>query len=221
MATSNFFYILVWAIEHLKIGFVHGLPVPLVSVNITAQHPNGTFNHGDPNILCTPTSWTTFLTFFLGNYVAHAATVVTAPGQQTMETAFALIMALLYPGSGLVRGLDAVFRASSLGKSPLEQAARAGAFCMVVRSRTWEPESKQRFQAYYELGKATQRVCTQVLNEKTTVIERETNHTQKNVSGPEGCVPSNIEVKDMPHTSHLELDRNTTSPRTVDRTDVR
>ncbi|MCJ1438000.1 hypothetical protein MMC27_007387 [Xylographa pallens] len=125
MAIETLFYILVLTVNHLKIGLVNGIAVSLASANITAQPQNGRFDHGDPNMLCTSTSWTTFLAFFLRNYVAHAATVVAAPGQQTKETAFAIIMALLYSNSGLVRGLDAVFRASSFGESLLEQAARA------------------------------------------------------------------------------------------------
>jgi len=41
----------------------------------------GYTHHGKCNLLCAPATWFDILIFFLGNYVAHAATVVSLPGQ--------------------------------------------------------------------------------------------------------------------------------------------
>jgi hypothetical protein len=49
--------------------------VGAAAINVTLSLPPGTSNHGDPNLICTPVSWIDIITFFLGNYVAHAATV--------------------------------------------------------------------------------------------------------------------------------------------------
>jgi len=43
--------------------------------NITIVVPAGSRDHSNPKLLSTPTQWTDIATFFLANYVAHAATV--------------------------------------------------------------------------------------------------------------------------------------------------
>jgi hypothetical protein len=107
--------------------------------NITVSVPDGTSNHGDNNMLCTPTTWEDIVIFFLGNYVAHAATIKTVPGEGTVSIIFVTISALLIPASGVVRGALAIFSRAKLAKSDLQAAARASALCMVVRSADWRP----------------------------------------------------------------------------------
>jgi hypothetical protein len=53
--------------------------------NNTISLPEGFTNHDDPNLLCMPPSWTDLAIFFLGNYVAHAATVVSRPGESPVD----------------------------------------------------------------------------------------------------------------------------------------
>ncbi len=67
--------------------------------NITITVPIGTTNHSDPRLLCTPTKWTDIVVFFLGNYVAHAATVKSLPGEPMLSVLFAGSAALLFPTS--------------------------------------------------------------------------------------------------------------------------
>jgi hypothetical protein len=50
-----------------------------------------------------------------------------------------VVSSLLFPGSGIVRGLAAISSWSKFAKSPLGTAARAGALCMIVRSSSWRP----------------------------------------------------------------------------------
>jgi hypothetical protein len=80
------------------------------TMNITITVPSGTTNHGDPNLLCTPTKWTDIILFYTVNYIAHAVTVKSIPGEQKYDSAFLILSALLYPYSGLLRGLEAIFR---------------------------------------------------------------------------------------------------------------
>ena len=109
--------------------------------NLSTSVPIGTTNHGDPRMLCTPTGWTDVVTFLLANYVAHPATVKSAPGEPTLRSYVALATALIYPTSGIIRGLQAVSRRAHSSSSPLQPAKKAGALCTIVRKRVWQPRS--------------------------------------------------------------------------------
>ncbi|KAI9771092.1 MAG: hypothetical protein M1840_002443 [Geoglossum simile] len=109
------------------------------TLNITV--PKGTSNHGDPHLLCTPTQWTDIAVFFIGNYVSHAATVKSVPGEPTASAFLALVLALVFPVSGVIRGVDSIWRRSIFAPTELEKALRAGALSMVVRSKTWKPQT--------------------------------------------------------------------------------
>lgn len=106
--------------------------------------PAGSTNHGDPNVLCTPASWFTIASFILANYVAHSATTPIYPGERTFEQALAFATSFLFPAAGVARGLNTIARgimvlATPRKKSELQQAAAAGALCMVIRTSEWTP----------------------------------------------------------------------------------
>jgi hypothetical protein len=96
-------------------------------------------NHGDPNLLCRPAKWTDIAVFYLGNYAAHAATTKSIPGQTILTSVLVVVSALLFPVSGLHRGLQAICSLAVFAKTDLQMAARAGALCMVVVE---EPDPK-------------------------------------------------------------------------------
>lgn len=81
-------------------------------------------------------------TFVLANFVAHAATVKSQPGETVILVLFALVFALFFPGFGTARGLDAIFRHAITGSSALQKAKKAGALCHVVRTPDWKPHSE-------------------------------------------------------------------------------
>ena len=127
---------------------VAALPAPQVvpRSNVT--------NHGDPHLSCTPTKWSDIASFFLGNYVAHAATVKAYPGEGGTSTLLAMLGALLLPTSGLLRGLSSIMRLGTFyGRSfslkglwkaatsapDYKTAAASGALCMLVRTSKWQP----------------------------------------------------------------------------------
>ena len=60
------------------------------------------------------------------------------------STIQALLVALLFPAAGVSRGLTTIIRFAILQKTPLQTAARAGALCMVVRTKEWEPLSDEQ-----------------------------------------------------------------------------
>jgi hypothetical protein len=105
----------------------------LAEMNFTLTVPEGTTNHGNPKLLCTPAQWYDFVIFFFGNYFAHAATVVPVPGQGFESTAISIFLALTLPGSAIVRAVTAIVRhAATERRNPLRRAARAGALCIVL-----------------------------------------------------------------------------------------
>ncbi|KAK4115455.1 hypothetical protein N656DRAFT_695023, partial [Canariomyces notabilis] len=102
-------------------------------MNFTLTVPEGTTNHGNSKLLCTPAQWYDFVIFFFGNYFAHAATVVPVPGQGFESTAISIFLALTLPGSAIVRAVTAIVRhAATERRNPLRRAARAGALCIVL-----------------------------------------------------------------------------------------
>lgn len=83
--------------------------------NGTVTLPPSATNHGNANLLCLPTKWTDIAIFILGNYVAHAATVVLPPGNSLFTTIRVVVFAMLTLASGAARG----YRAFSAGQSLL------------------------------------------------------------------------------------------------------
>ncbi len=51
-----------------------------------------------------------------------------------------MLLALILPTSGVIRGLDAIRRHAMIGGSPLQKAKKAGALCEVVRTKDWKPQ---------------------------------------------------------------------------------
>ncbi|KAF2178075.1 hypothetical protein K469DRAFT_719226 [Zopfia rhizophila CBS 207.26] len=110
---------------------------PLQNVTISIA----VIDHGNPNLLCTPAQAPTILFFYIANYLAHVATVKSYPAETMTELSVAVILALFFPSSGIIRALDSIFRHSRLkNTNDLQKAARAGALCMVVRTRAWPPK---------------------------------------------------------------------------------
>jgi hypothetical protein len=107
--------------------------------NITITVPQRTTYYQDPDVLCLPSSWTDILSFFVANYFAHAATVRNPPGTNSKSKFGHLSTSLLFPAWGLSRAISDILGFSYFVESDLEAVARAGAFCMVIRSLDWQP----------------------------------------------------------------------------------
>jgi len=103
-------------------------------MNYTITVPEGTTNHGNPQLLCTPARWYDYILFFFANYLAHAATVVPVPGQDMEASIFAVSLALILPGNAIARSVTVILRrVATERKNPLKRAARAGALCIVLK----------------------------------------------------------------------------------------
>ncbi|KAK0512873.1 hypothetical protein JMJ35_004890 [Cladonia borealis] len=123
------------------ISLAYSLPHPFPhSENITVSVPQNSTNHGNSQLVCTPSKWTDVVEFFILYFVMPAATVKSLPGQSILGGLFAMCAALLFPTASVTTGIDAVFRCAALQSSPLLKAHKAGALCEVVRADDWEPQ---------------------------------------------------------------------------------
>jgi hypothetical protein len=79
--------------------------------------------------------------FYLANYFAHCLTVKTLPGDSAFASLCGIVIALFFPTSGVVRAVNAIIRNARFGaKDEIHGAARAGALCMIMRTRFWAPQ---------------------------------------------------------------------------------
>jgi hypothetical protein len=84
--------------------------------------------------LCKSASAKDILLFFVGNYAAHAGTVISRPGQSTLMTIVTLVAAVILPGTGVFTGVMAMMSLAFFAPTELTKAARAGALCIVVKT---------------------------------------------------------------------------------------
>lgn len=103
--------------------------------DFTVALPNGTTNHGNPDLICVPATWHDILIFFATNYVVHTATALSMPGETLGETAFVLFACLVLPASALSRSYRAIVLHAVLKSDPLERATRSHALCMVKSTK--------------------------------------------------------------------------------------
>lgn len=104
------------------------LPTTLLCImNATFEVPANSSNHGNPHLLCTPPQWHDYVIFYFTNYFAHAATVVSAPGQGFLETLVTVISALLLPTAGISQAMYGMYWHPITMKNKLQRAARARA----------------------------------------------------------------------------------------------
>ena len=104
---------------------------------------NGTVTPGplQEQVVCGQTNWYDLVWFYFANYVLHALSVRSLPGENTLSSAAFKFCCLLIPYTGLRRGLCLIARASNLDGHRLQAAARANALCMVIRNEDWRPEN--------------------------------------------------------------------------------
>lgn len=94
-------------------------------------------------VLCIPgpASWQTVALFYLLNYISHAATIKSLPGDTWRKSIASVVRALLYPFSGICRACEAIARSKLRGESQLDHALRAKGLCCVIRTQAWKPQT--------------------------------------------------------------------------------
>jgi hypothetical protein len=103
-------------------------------MNYTITVPDGSSNHGTPNLLCVPPTWFDYIIFFVSNYLVHAATIVTPPGATLVEVCFISANALFIPSSGALSAVRLLLKHAAWSRATnVCRAAKAGALCMVIK----------------------------------------------------------------------------------------
>lgn len=109
-------------------------PATILSSNGTAVS-----NPSDARVYCEKTGWQDICWFFFSNYILHALSVRSLPGENFFSSTVFKFCCLLVPYTGVRRGLCLISRASNLATDDLQAAARANALCFVVRRPDWRP----------------------------------------------------------------------------------
>ena len=78
------------------------------------------------------------LKFIATNYLAHAFTVSIAPGYGWLYSLLFSLGSLTFPYIGLVAACRSLEQMAILERDPLQRAAKAGALCMVTRTKYWK-----------------------------------------------------------------------------------
>ncbi|RYP81204.1 hypothetical protein DL769_002096 [Monosporascus sp. CRB-8-3] len=149
----------------------------------------GYSHHGNCNLLCAPASWSDVLIFFLANYAAHAATVVTLPGESPFDTIRGMIIALVFPSSGVIKAIRVIATGAQTAPTTLRAAARAGALCIVIK----ESEIK------HERGEPLDSNFLKFL--EALIVKTETDSNDMDRRNPENSVGRGTELGDQPPLS--------------------
>ena len=186
-------------------------PIPSTET-ATPGLPQGVTNHGDPDLLCGPSSWNDIAIFILANYVAHAVTVRTKPGESAFDILMVMVGALLLPTHGVTRGIRSIYQAAIFAKTDLDAAKRAHSLCAVVRTTGWQPRSKHVIELLDE-GTLDRYVGSSIIGNKSVRGENElsgwANGTHEAIESdpnmPEGSNHPSLKRVKLRHHS-LEMD---------------
>ncbi|KAL8860783.1 MAG: hypothetical protein Q9178_002813 [Gyalolechia marmorata] len=130
-----------WMATIVLLGVIHhGLASPLFH-----HKSNGTITteSDGSEIWCEPSQWYDVLWFWFANFLLHALSVRSLPGESYISSTVFKFCCLLVPYTGVRRGLCLILRASNLAGNDLQAAARANALCMVIRGPEWRPRDGQ------------------------------------------------------------------------------
>lgn len=81
--------------------------------------------------VCRPVHGVDIVKFLFFNYVLHAVTVLSSPGDGLVLSIINKIVGLCMPLFGTVRAITAIHRFARGQNTPLELALRARALCMI------------------------------------------------------------------------------------------
>ena len=187
----------------------YATPIPSTAT-VTPSLPQGVTNHGDPKLLCGPSSWNDIAIFILANYVAHAVTVRTKPGESAFDILMVMVVALLLPTHGVTRGIQSIYQAAIFAKTDLDAAKRAHALCAVVRTTGWQPHSKHIVEVLDE-GSLDEYVGSSIIGNRSVRDENElsgwVNGTHEaNESGPNMQQGSNHPILKRVKLQHHSLE---------------
>lgn len=102
---------------------------------------------GDTEVFCKDNpGWSDVAAFFITNFVIHVFTVKSDPGNGRFYTFLFAFLSLIFPYNGVLRACRIIEQAPIFGgNGKLGCAARAGALCVVARTKGWKTKEGQSF----------------------------------------------------------------------------
>lgn len=137
------------AMDLLSFAILQVLLFPLHASASPSLTPRGHMNasltkeNDGTEVWCQPAQWYDILWFIFTNFVLHALSVRSLPGERSFTSIVFKFCCFLVPYTGVRRGLCLILRASNFASNDLQSAARANALCMVIRSPAWRPKDGQ------------------------------------------------------------------------------
>ena len=141
----------------------------------------------DGQLYCEKTTWYDVCWYFFANYLLHALSVRSLPGENAYSSTAFKLCCLLVPYTGVRRGLSLISRASSLTKDDLQAAARAGALCMVIRKPDWRPQDGQIVRGCQVKESAEEQAEEQVPERALATLDEKDKSVEVSESEISGC----------------------------------
>jgi len=91
---------------------------------------------------CSPTTWSDIFSFFLLNYIAHAATAPSPPGVNLWGSFLYPWLSILFPFVGVGRTASIFLNNAYYGKDDFGKALSVGALAVAVRRKDWKPPTE-------------------------------------------------------------------------------
>ena len=136
LSSQSLVWLLLFALQ-AKFGLAR--PGTTLTSNATTVED---VNHA--KLYCDKTKWQDVFWFFFTNYILHALSVRSLPGENFFSSTVFKFCCLLVPYTGVRRGLCLISRASNLASNDLQAAARANALCFITRRPDWRPTDGDR-----------------------------------------------------------------------------
>lgn len=83
------------------------------------------------NMECRNVRWTDVLQFIFFNYILHAATIISSPGDGIISATYSRLIVLFLPPVGTIRAVRVIYRFARGEGKPLDIALGAQALCMI------------------------------------------------------------------------------------------
>jgi len=114
------------------------------------------------------------------------------PGESIRSSCIAIVAALIFPSSGISRGLGAIVRFGGFRRNRLVTAARSGALCTVVRNASWRFAESQTATVLHAL------LCSSEQEQRSSSNERpgSSSHSQE-IFNDDKDVYDKVGTKDM------------------------
>ncbi|KAL0631926.1 hypothetical protein Q9L58_009211 [Maublancomyces gigas] len=121
------------------------------------------------DVVCWTTNWKDITKFLLFNFVLHAITVLSSPGDGILLATSNKLICLCMPLCGMGKAITTIYRFSYGQKTPLQKALRAGALCRVLPDRieiTFKDQLKDVFRCCTFFPAKVLATCPSIMPEK-------------------------------------------------------